>query len=276
MTVWTCALLATLAAEATPVPAPKEKPKLLLTALTVGKDVDPAVGLGLTDAIAAEVARQGFFQVMSTSDVANLLGAERQRQLMGGCSEAAESCLAELSGAIGARFVMNGTLSRLGDSWQLTLQTLDTQKAAPLGRATRIVKDPVALKEQLPWVVADATAAPLPPPKSKVPSILLLSGGGLALVAGGLLGYQAVQREGDIKRELAAGAVNPSVLRSRASYLEDETDLARNKTLALVLLAVGAGGIAAGYFLWPSTPAGAPVQASLVPSGNGVALVGAF
>ena len=63
--------------------------------------------------ITSEVQRRGFFQVISQQDIATMLGLERQKQLMG-CADDSTSCLAELSGALGARFVMSGTLTRLG------------------------------------------------------------------------------------------------------------------------------------------------------------------
>jgi hypothetical protein len=37
-----------------------------------------------------------------------LLGLERQKQMLG-CAEDSSNCLAELAGALGARFVLNGS-----------------------------------------------------------------------------------------------------------------------------------------------------------------------
>ena len=271
------ALLSLALAAAPAAPAPKaEKPKLVLMALNTGRDIDPAASAGLLDAIAGEVARRGIFSVVSSSDIATLLGAERQKQLLG-CPEEAQSCLTELTDALGARFIMSGTLARLGESYQLTLQTLDSQKAAPLGRATRIAADLAALRAQLPWMVAEATAAPLPPPRSKVPSVLLFSGGGLALVAGGVFGLGALNKEVAIRRELDAGAVSPEVLRTLASYREDREEVVRGRNASLGLLLVGAAAVVAGAILWPQAPSGsASPQATLVPTGPGFALVGTF
>jgi TolB-like protein len=271
------ALLAfALAAAPDAAPPRAEKPKLVLMALQASKDIDPAASAGLLDAIAGEVARRGIFSVVSTSDVATLLGAERQKQLLG-CSDEAQSCLAELTDALGARFVMSGTVAKLGESYQLTLQTLDSQKAAPLGRSTRIATDLAGLRAQLPWMVAEATAAPLPPPRSRVPSVLLFAGGGLALVAGGVIGFNALNKEVAIRRELDAGAVSPEVLRTLASYREDREEVVRGRNASLALLLVGAGAVVTGAILWPQAPSGsASPQATLVPTGPGFAVVGSF
>ena len=64
---------------------------------------EEAVALG--EALTQELSRRGFFEVISAGDIRALLGVERQRALLG-CSDS--SCTAELSGALGARFVLQG------------------------------------------------------------------------------------------------------------------------------------------------------------------------
>ena len=48
--------------------------------------------------------------VVTPAEVMTLLGRERQRQLLG-CGEAAESCLAELAGALGIDGVLLGEIA---------------------------------------------------------------------------------------------------------------------------------------------------------------------
>ncbi len=60
--------------------------------------------------LATELQRLERFEVLTSGDVAQLLGLERQRQLLG-CDEAAGSCLAELSNALGAPWLATGSLS---------------------------------------------------------------------------------------------------------------------------------------------------------------------
>src|SRR5205823_34600 len=125
------------------------------------------------------------------------------------------SCLTELAGAAGARFVLSGSLAKLGDVVQLTLITLDSRNAQPIGRSTRLAKDVSGLRLQLPIAVAEATATPLPPPPSRVLPFTLLGVGAASLIAGGVVGFFALSSEAAINRELMNGATNPSALMRR-------------------------------------------------------------
>jgi TolB-like protein len=112
------------------------KPKLVVLEVTPGGGIDPTIAAALGDAITLEIAKRGYFTPTSMKELQTMLGVERQKQLMG-CSEAASQCMAELADAIGARFVLNGSLTRLGDAFQLALQVIDTTKAQPIGRSVR-------------------------------------------------------------------------------------------------------------------------------------------
>lgn len=98
--------------------------------------------------------------MISTKEVQSLLGLERQKQMLG-CGEQG-SCLAELAGALGAKLVLSGTVGRLGEVYQLTLQMLDSAKAQTLSRSMRIAKTPELLRQQLPFAIAEATGTPAP------------------------------------------------------------------------------------------------------------------
>ena len=79
-----------LAALLTAGPVAAEKPKLLVFDLTPGSGVDVSVTGPMSEALAGELARRGFFEVVSQRDMTTLLGLERQKQLLG-CSEEANS-----------------------------------------------------------------------------------------------------------------------------------------------------------------------------------------
>src|SRR5207248_3217749 len=115
--------------------------------------------------ITTDLAQKKIFDVVSSKDFQTLLGMERQKAALG-CGADSSSCLSELAGALGARFVLSGSLARLGDTYQLSLQTLDSTKAQPIGRSTRLAKDLATLRAQLGYTVAEATATPLPAPPS--------------------------------------------------------------------------------------------------------------
>src|SRR5437870_2729549 len=122
------------------------KPKLLVLDLAAAGGVEKELAGAMTEAVTSEVASRGFFSVISSKDIQTLLGMERQKQMVG-CRETGSTCLAELGGAVGARFILTGTLARLGSaSFQLSLQGLDSGRARPIGHATVLGADVAGLR----------------------------------------------------------------------------------------------------------------------------------
>ena len=161
----TVVMLLSLASNPT---APTEsKPKLLVLELTAPAALDPTIAKTLSEAVTAEVSRRGYFEVLSTGDIQTILGVERQRQLLG-CSEGSSSCIAELAGAMGAQLTLSGSIGTLGDTFQLTLQTLDSIKGQTVGRSMRVTHSAETLRALLPSAVAEATGIPAPPGRSRV------------------------------------------------------------------------------------------------------------
>lgn len=249
-----------------------ERPKLIVMDLTSGGGVEPSLTAPVVEAITNEVQARGFFEVLSTRDVQALLGLERQKQLMG-CSEA-ESCMTELSGAIGARFVMSGSLARLGDAYQLTLTTMDSQKAQPLGRATRLARSLEALRTMLPYAVAEATSTPLPPPPSRALPITLLGGGGALALFGIVWTGLNLSQEQQLATLLDAGANTPGLLGTRASYQSQLKTLQTQRWVGVAAAGVGIAAVVAGALLMPSD--GSSARIALLPTGTGVAIAGVF
>ncbi len=253
-------------------PPSRSLPRLVVLGLQAGGGVDPTVASGLTDAVSAEIGRKGYFVVMSQADIGTIVSQERQKQMVG-CTETSAMCMEELAGAVGARFVMSGQVTRLGEAYQLSLQTLDTQKAAPLGRSTRIAAGLEELQRALPYAVAEATATPPPKPPSRVlPYTLMAVGGGLVL-GGGVWGLQAFGQEEGLVRELAIGETQESVLKTRAYYDQEHQRIGLQKTEALIAIAAGAVALGVGFLINPSDSGEGP-RVALVPSGSGVALAG--
>ncbi|HUU00123.1 MAG TPA: hypothetical protein VM425_01640 [Myxococcota bacterium] len=80
----------------------------------------------------ALLARHGV-HATGPADVRALLTAEQQKNLLG-CSD--ESCMAELAGALGADWLIGGSVGRLEDLFVLTLQLIDARKARVTSRAS--------------------------------------------------------------------------------------------------------------------------------------------
>lgn len=252
--------------------APAEKPKLVVLDLAGAGGAETAVVAAFTEAVTTAISARGVFDVISSRDVAALLGVERQKQLLG-CGEEANSCMAELSGALGARFVTTGTLAKLGDAWQLTLTTLDSQTAKPVGRSIRIGAQLSVIQAQLPWAVSEATATPSPAPVSRVLPVGLVTVGAAIVLGGGVLGIQALSNEASLAAEL--GNERPGALDSRAQYVTRSQNPSMMKTVSLIMMGGGAVVAATGVLLLIRTR-DSSASAALVPTLEGAALVGVF
>jgi TolB-like protein len=252
-----------------------DSPKLVVLELQHLGGATEAEARSLNDAVVAVTSSAGVFQVVSQRDIITLLGVERQKQLLG-CGEESTSCLAELSGALDARFLVSGSLNKVGKTYQLTLQTLDARKSQPIGRSLRASQSLDELRKLLPWAVSEATGTSSPKAPSRVVPTLLMVAGGLGLVAGGFVVFQAETREQAIVRELATTKLTQALPRRAVDYQADAKDLANQKTSALLLFSLGAIAAAAGAWWYFSIPDVSGGRLALVPTGSGAALVGAF
>ncbi|MFL5321300.1 MAG: hypothetical protein ACJ790_16695 [Myxococcaceae bacterium] len=259
-----------------------EKPRLPIVELTVSGGADPSAASVLTESIATEVNNRGFFSPITPKDIQTLIGLERQKSLVG-CSESSGSCLAELAGAMGARYVLSGSLGKLGEAYQLNLQMLDSEKAQTVGRSTRIAKDLEALRAQIPYAVAEATGTPLPPPPSRVLPYSLIGVGALGVVVGAVLEVNALTDEGAINSELnpkgcTTACVYTRPLDTKEAY-QTRLDSARNRELlGGIALGVGAALITTGILLNPAevVSSGGGAKVSLLIGPSGAAVVGVF
>src|SRR5437660_6971605 len=114
-------LLALLAAA-----APSGKPRLAFIDLTPGAEVSKEVAQAAGEQLVVALSETGKFDVITKGDVKAILGYEAQAQLLG-CGEA--SCMVDLGGALGAAYLVNGSLGSLGGQLQLVLSLIDVNKA---------------------------------------------------------------------------------------------------------------------------------------------------
>ncbi len=85
-------------------------------------DVPAAVARSCAEQLAAELSARGA-RVVTQQEIAQRLGPERQRELLG-CSGAATSCAAKLSSALGTDAVLLGDLGRVEKGYQLDLRVV--------------------------------------------------------------------------------------------------------------------------------------------------------
>ncbi len=92
----------------------------------------------LTTSVATSVGRRKrFSRVVSAKDVENLLGMEKQKQLMD-CSST--SCWTEIGAALGGDYVLSGQAARLGSAFTLNLSLVNSRTATMEASANRLVR----------------------------------------------------------------------------------------------------------------------------------------
>jgi TolB-like protein len=135
--------------------APKQK--LVLLNLIVSEKSMQALAVSTSELVSTELGRSGRFDVISQSDVATMLGRERQRQLLG-CATDGADCLAELSAAFGSKWLVTGSLARLGKKLRLDLKVINTETSSTPYRDGRTFKNQEDLFEGAAAMVRELVA----------------------------------------------------------------------------------------------------------------------
>ncbi len=82
--------------------------------------------------LASRLGESKHLKVVSDRDIKAALGLERQKQLLGPCTDT--SCLAEVSGALGARYLVTGRLDKLGKTYVLTTSVYDSSRGVAVSK----------------------------------------------------------------------------------------------------------------------------------------------
>ncbi len=94
--------------------------------------VDPGKTDILSEVVLTEASRFQALEVIGQSDIGAMLGLEKQRQLLG-CKEDS-ACMAEIGGALGADYLLLGSLGQMGGLLRVDIKLLDARKARVLER----------------------------------------------------------------------------------------------------------------------------------------------
>jgi hypothetical protein len=157
--------------------------------------------------------------VLSTSDVRQLADLEATKQ-QAGCDTS--SCLSEIAGALGARYVVFGDATQLGSLLVVNLNLFDVQTAAAVRRASFEVNDPAEIPAQT-RIAAAKLAGPPAAEEVTAPSALPLAPLSLVIVGGvlalGGLAFDAVSPTSNNRVYDLGDAVGPTVMLSGAAVL---------------------------------------------------------
>jgi len=142
----------------TPPPTPAPAPEPAKPAPTVTKKVDRSMVVldfvaqapdeahraeVTTTLVSAHLQNVRGAKLITTSDVRNMLGVEKQKKLLG-CNEDS-SCIAEIGGALGARYIVSGSVGKVGSQILLSAAVTDSWTARSVQRLAQTIPDEDAL-----------------------------------------------------------------------------------------------------------------------------------
>ena len=127
-------LLLSLLAQADPQPA--SRAALIAVPDLVSLGVSGETAQNLTAIITAELGRYDNVRAISSNEMGLLLGAERQKLLLG-CTD--DSCVSQLADALGAEKILSGQIGLIEQSVVLTLQLTNVKTAQVDARVVKVV-----------------------------------------------------------------------------------------------------------------------------------------
>lgn len=108
--------------------------RIAVMELKASEGIPPMVLSGLTDTMTEALDALGPFKAISSQDISRMMDFEAQKEAIG-CSEA--SCLAEMVGAMGAEYLVTGSVALIGEQYLLQLQLFDIVNARVVQRESR-------------------------------------------------------------------------------------------------------------------------------------------
>jgi hypothetical protein len=255
-------LIASIIAFAAPTASSDDERSILVLDLVVEKGISLGEAKLLNQRLVAIVAdSKRFSRVIGSSDMQAILSVEEQKSALG-CGD--DNCLAELGGALGARYLLVGGLGKLGSRLALNLKILDSENASVVNRRSTLVDsmdDMVnILSKELELLTLPLASSPkkasstkaLPPKPIKRSSSRRFSWLGLGLIAAGAGYFAAVYPDASKQAETHREAFNRATTTMDAQdphYDFLDARARANGSISLGLSLAGAG-IALNAWTW--------------------------
>lgn len=103
----------------------EEAIKLAVMDLSITHDVDEGVAKTLSVVLRDEIQSQGSFEVLSKDDLEAIAERIYLQQQAGGCEDS--DCLLAYGRALGTKYLLSGSISKLGETFIISLRLLDTE-----------------------------------------------------------------------------------------------------------------------------------------------------
>ncbi|MBM4783704.1 MAG: hypothetical protein GQE15_39045 [Archangiaceae bacterium] len=162
--------------------------------------VEPDVAGYFAEHFEQELRARGF-QVVTSRDVASILGLERQKQLLG-CTD--DGCAVELGNALGAAGLVNASVAHLGGGFRATFRVISSTDGHALAQASAEGDDEAAFLKSLTLAAASvAREFGYAPPANAL--LWLSTGAAVVLAAGSAIAFVVAKLQLDaLDRELAS------------------------------------------------------------------------
>jgi hypothetical protein len=151
-------------------------------------DVPADRGVALIDYLAQQLGQGGGLHITTPSEIQAVLGNERQQALLG-CQEGS-SCLAELSAALGAEYLVVGSVARVGGETVSTLKLVAASNGEVRRAWSKRAADETQLLDFFARTAEEMRGLLIPgeepaPPRSRSPvRFLPIALGGVSFIAG--------------------------------------------------------------------------------------------
>lgn len=146
--------------------APQEA--LSVMPLTANR-IEPELVKVLDEILLNVIQTTGRYRVLGASDIVALLGHERLKDSVG-CDDVA--CFAGIGGALGVRYLVAGSVGKIGDQVTIALKLIDLQLPQVVGRVQRLVdNDENVFVEALTDVAQELLGALTPEPPAELEAV---------------------------------------------------------------------------------------------------------
>lgn len=295
-TMRTLLLIITLSVGVNAAATPAKITRVALPEVVVNGPVPSRVLAAFNQALPSELRKLEGISVVTATEIRELLGLERQKQLLG-CDEDT-SCMAEVAGALDADEMVGFEIALVNEKYTVSWRRMDVRKArtvqgetrrfeqkdgeellAMVGESVKAMYSDRALKPGRVRGVAPEVARKLNPPP--LPKWIAYTGGAAAILAGlGGGGFQLLSQEAASEyRTLANRSLNEPVSAVELKGLEQKA-IARARTGNILLITAGglalATGVAAIFTDWNDDRAALTVTPMASLDGAGVGVSGNF
>ena len=244
----------------------EDKPRIVVLQIDGSTEALKRIGAAVSEQVLTELQRTGRFDAMGTSDLQVLLGMERQRSLLGCSPEGESACLAEISAALGAPWLVAGSLAQFGKATRLDLKLISARDGKAAFRDGMSFSEESALFGQVSDIVKRMVSSLEAPTGSSVAPLITTVGGGVLTLAGASV--LLIGGLGRSNTTATLGTLEYSVARSQLNQAD---------TLLLIgsiATGLGVATLFSGLVWWKAMMQPMKVAVSFAPSG--VVVQGSF